>query len=135
MNISGFSGSIWQYRKLSLVAVLLFAGFSGLSPATSANRPLKTKNVFVIVTDGFRWQEVFTGAEEALMNKTNGGVKNVTALGKEFWRETAEARRQALLPFIWSEVVPHGQLYGNQSKGSIARVTNDKRFSYPGYNE
>jgi arylsulfatase A-like enzyme len=40
-----------------------------------------------------------------------------------------------LLPFFWTEIAPHGQLYGNQAKGSIARVTNDRRFSYPGYNE
>ena len=36
---------------------------------------------------------------------------------------------------MWGEIAQHGQLYGNQLKGSIARITNDKRFSYPGYNE
>src|SRR5207302_294213 len=28
-----------------------------------------------------------------------------------------------------------GQVFGNQAKGSIARVTNGLAFSYPGYNE
>jgi hypothetical protein len=102
---------------------------------SDARAALKTKNVFVIVSDGFRWQEVFTGAEEALMDKTNGGVKDVVALKRKFWRTTPEARREALLPFFWEEIATRGQLYGNQLKGCLARVTNDKRFSYPGYNE
>ena len=33
---------------------------------------LKTKNVILITTDGLRWQEVFTGAEQALINKEDG---------------------------------------------------------------
>jgi hypothetical protein len=97
--------------------------------------PLKTKNVFLITTDGFRWQEMFTGAEEQLMTKTNGGVVNSNALRKDFWRETPEARREALLPFFWKEIAKRGQLYGNQLKGSQARVTNGRHFSYPGYSE
>ena len=28
----------------------------------------KTRNVVLIVSDGLRWQEVFTGAEEDLLN-------------------------------------------------------------------
>lgn len=95
---------------------------------------LKTQNVFLIVSDGLRWQEVFTGAEEGLMNKENG-VKNVTALREKFWRNTPEERRKTLLPFIWNTGVAHGQLFGNQNKGSADTVTNGKKFSYPGYNE
>lgn len=96
---------------------------------------LKTKNVVLITTDGLRWQEVFSGADESLMNKTNGGVKNVESLRKKFWRSTPEERRTVLMPFLWSEIATKGQLYGNQTKGSIARITNIRRFSYPGYNE
>lgn len=111
-----------------LVVVLL--GFTAQSQAASR----KTRNVFFITTDGLRWQEVFTGAEEALMNKTNG-VAHLDALRKQFWRETPESRRQALFPFLWSVVASNGQIYGNAAKGSVARITNDKKFSYPGYSE
>lgn len=104
-------------------------------PTKAATTPRKTKNVFLITTDGLRWQEVFTGAEELLLNKTNGGVINAAALRKDFWRDTPEARRQALLPFLWSEVAVRGQLFGNQHRGSTARVTNARFFSYPGYSE
>jgi hypothetical protein len=32
-------------------------------------------------------------------------------------------------------VAKQGQILGNQAKGSVARIANDKAFSYPGYNE
>ncbi len=110
-----------------------FAIVAALPQANAAS--LKTQNVFLIISDGFRWQEVFNGAEADLMTKENGGVRNTNALRAEFWRDTPEARRQALLPFFWTEIARHGQLYGNQAKGSVATLTNGKKFSYPGYNE
>jgi hypothetical protein len=99
---------------------------------SAAAAELKTRNVVLIISDGFRWQEVFNGADQGLM--TNG-VKNTNALSRDFWRDTPEARREALLPFFWNEIARHGQLLGNQAKGSSLRVTNGKNFSYPGYNE
>jgi hypothetical protein len=106
-----------------------------LIPAPVAAAAAKTQNVFLIVSDGLRWQEVFTGAEERLMTKGLGGVKNPSALRQQFWRETPEARREALLPFVWTTIARRGQLFGNQHKGSRVTVTNGKNFSYPGYNE
>jgi hypothetical protein len=105
-----------------------------MSVATQA-ASLKTENVFLIISDGFRWQEVFNGAEGNLLNKTNGGVADPDALKARFWRSTAEARRESLLPFFWTEIARHGQLFGNRAKSSFASVTNGKKFSYPGYNE
>ena len=126
-----------EHLAASVVRVLLLPLVLAalVAPVTAAGAPRKTKNVFLITTDGLRWQEVFTGAEELLLNKTNGGVVNATALRKDFWRDTPEARREALLPFLWSEVAVRGQLFGNQHRGSTARVTNARFFSYPGYSE
>ena len=41
--------------------------------ATKKNR---TRNILLVTTDGLRWQEVFRGADPALMNKENGGVED-----------------------------------------------------------
>jgi len=95
----------------------------------------RTENVVVIVTDGLRWQEVFRGAEAALVSEKPGGVEDVAATKAAFWRETPKERREALLPFLWSVVASQGQLWGNADAGGEARVTNRYRFSYPGYNE
>ena len=113
--------------------VALAAG--SLAPAqTSA--PLKTRNVVLIVSDGLRWQEVFTGADPTLLNEKNGGIWDAEKdLRAEFWRDDVSARRKALFPFLWGTVASHGQIFGNRNLGSNARVTNGLAFSYPGYNE
>jgi hypothetical protein len=101
---------------------------------SGAEQP-KTENILFVMTDGLRWQEVFSGAEETLLSKERGGVEKPAELKKRFWRAAPEERREALLPFTWGVIAKQGQLYGNQWKGSIASVTNGMKFSYPGYNE
>jgi hypothetical protein len=95
----------------------------------------KTENIIFVMTDGLRWQEVFAGADAALMNKEHGGVTNVEPLQRAYWRDTAQQRREALMPFAWSVIAKQGQIYGNRTLGSDAHVTNEMRFSYPGYSE
>ncbi len=96
----------------------------------------KTQNVVLIVSDGLRWQEVFTGADPRLITDKSGFNWVPEAdLRKRYWRETAEARREVLFPFLWGTVANQGQIFGNRTKGSDAHVSNGKAFSYPGYNE
>jgi len=96
----------------------------------------RTQNVVLIASDGLRWQEIFTGADAGLLNeKAGGGWVPEAELRKRYWRADVNARRELLFPFLWGTVAGKGQLFGNQSKGSVARVTNGKAFSYPGYNE
>lgn len=96
----------------------------------------KTRNVVLIVGDGIRWQEVFTGAEPALLNENEGGSWIATdVLKQRFWREGAGERRRVLMPFLWGAVAQRGQIFGNGPLGSVARVSNGLAFSYPGYNE
>jgi Type I phosphodiesterase / nucleotide pyrophosphatase len=117
------------------LGVLAFLAAAVL-PAVGDGAPKRqTENVLFVMTDGLRWQEVFSGADEALLNKERGGVADVKALKDSFWRETAEERRAALMPFVWSEIAKKGQLFGNRKRNSTARVTNGLNFSYPGYSE
>lgn len=109
--------------------------FLWLAAAASTAAATRTQNVFLITTDGLRWEEVFTGAEEILISRQWGNVGNTNALRAQFWRDTPEERRAALLPFFWSTLARQGQLFGHRPLGSDVRVTNGKNFSYPGYNE
>ena len=98
--------------------------------------PHRTRTVVLIVSDGLRWQEIFTGAEEDLLNDKEGGSwLPDDELRRRYWRSTAAERRVALFPFLWGTVAREGQIYGNQALASIAQVSNGKAFSYPGYNE
>jgi Metalloenzyme superfamily len=121
----------------SVLGVLLLALGAGAPLAwADGAAPPKTRNVVLIVSDGLRWQEMFTGADPLLLNEKNGGIWDKEEdLKRTFWRDDVNERRKALFPFIWTTVAAHGQIFGNQPKGSIARVTNTFWFSYPGYNE
>jgi hypothetical protein len=124
-----------RYKCHRVFTVLALLAVAPLAHAQSAE-PLKTRNVVLIVSDGLRWQEVFTGADPQLLNEKHGGIWDKPAdLKREFWRDDPVERRRALLPFLWGTVAVRGQIFGNQTKGSIARVTNGLAFSYPGYNE
>jgi Metalloenzyme superfamily len=107
-----------------------------LSSASAQTSQLKTRNVVLIVSDGLRWQEIFTGADPTLMDSEHGGIwGGPENLKRKFWRDDVSQRRELLFPFLWSVVAKQGQIFGNQTKGSVARVTNGMAFSYPGYNE
>ncbi|AMV38058.1 alkaline phosphatase family protein [Planctomyces sp. SH-PL62] len=123
--------------RLALAALILLGTASQATADDSRTEPTgpitKTKNVILIMSDGLRWQEVFSGADPALLNKKDGGVADVEATKKAYDRETPEARREALLPFLSTVVARQGRLYGDA--GNEGRVTNGKNFSYPGYSE
>jgi len=90
--------------------------------------------VILITLDGFRWQEMFTGADSLLINHMEY-VHDTLGLKEKFWRDTPNARRAALMPFVWSHIKKQGQIHGNRHKGSKVDLTNKLWFSYPGYNE
>jgi type I phosphodiesterase/nucleotide pyrophosphatase len=121
-------------RFASRVAALLAAGLLVATCAWPQTRT-KTRRVIFVMTDGLRWQEVFQGADLALMNKENGAVTDVEGLKKEYWRESPAERREVLMPFLWNVIAKQGQIYGNREAGAEAYVTNGMNFSYPGYNE
>jgi hypothetical protein len=122
-------------EQLPALGLACFLALAATARADDAAPEHATENVILFMTDGLRWQEVFSGAEEILLSNEKGGVQNVAALKKSYWRDTPEARRETLMPFLWNVVARQGQIYGNQATGSIAQVTNGKNVSYPGYNE
>lgn len=91
-------------------------------------------NVFIITTDGFRWQEVFKGADSNLI-RNQKAVKDTGIIIDQFWHENLEERRKKLLPFFWSVIAKKGRLSGNKDLGNEVRVANFYKISYPGYNE
>ena len=125
-----------------MLAIVLAASVVATLPAPAQRRVPAARNaagahtVVLIVADGLRWQEIFTGADSTLMNRTHGGIwADSAVLNKKFWRDAGRDRRAILFPFLWGTVAKRGEIFGNQAKSSIARVTNGMAFSYPGYNE
>jgi hypothetical protein len=120
-GIPFLDGGRMMKRRVLLVLLVFFCAACGTSRQDSI--------VLLVTQDGVRWQEVFGGAQEALIDSKDNESR------QEFLRDTAEARREALMPFLWTVMARQGQIYGNREKGSAAQVTNGKKFSYPGYSE
>jgi len=94
----------------------------------------KTENIFIITLDGLRWEELFGGATDSLMND-QAFVRDTSELQSLFAAPTVEERRQKLMPWFWSTLAKSGQIYGNRWEGNKVNCTNIFWFSYPGYNE
>ena len=121
-------------RGLVICLVLILLSVS-VSNTRKTVRPLNPENkLFIITLDGFRWEEVFAGADSALIHdpSTNSDTLLTKAL---YWDDNPEDRRKKLLPFIWNVIGKQGELYGNRHYGNKVNVSNPYALSYPGYSE
>lgn len=99
-----------------------------------AQPPNKTKNIFIVTIDGIRWQEIFKGADEGILNQERF-TSDIGLAKLMYFDSTLEQSRRKLLPFFWNVIVKQGQLFGNRSYNNEVNVANFYKFSYPGYNE
>src|ERR1700748_668955 len=97
-------------KKLFFLSIGLFVALQSMAQGT------KTKNIIIVTLDGFRWEEVYRGADSALINSKF--TKDKKEISKKFWANTPEERRKLLLPFFWSEIEAKGQLYGDRDLGN-----------------
>jgi hypothetical protein len=94
---------------------------------------LKTENIIIVALDGYRWQEVFEGADEKILGD-NRFTKNRGQV-QQFLHGDVQERRRALMPFLWNVVAGEGQLYGNRNHRNKVNCSNLQLLSYPGYSE
>jgi hypothetical protein len=97
------------------------------------SNPLNQK-IIIITTDGFRWQELFNGADSTLLFNEKY-VNDTAALSSMYWANTTEERRKLLMPFAWNYISKNGQLWGNRKYENKVSVKNLYHLSYAGYNE
>jgi Type I phosphodiesterase / nucleotide pyrophosphatase len=92
------------------------------------------QNIIIISTDGFRWQELFTGADSTLLFNTKF-VADTGIASSMYWDANRLERRKKLLPFIWNYIEKKGQIWGNRQYDNKVYVSNPYHLSYAGYNE
>ncbi len=124
-------GNLAAWRRLAALLALLASG-----AAVASGAPAE-RNVILVTIDGVRMREIFGGMDPVLANAsgTDSGIYDADVTKGRYWRDTPEARREALMPFFWKTLAPAGMVLGNQAKGSKVTVRNDQWFSYPGYSE
>jgi hypothetical protein len=124
--------------KYLIASFLLFAfAFPSKKNTTtysSSNTNDTTTNIFIITIDGYRWQELFNGADSNIIvnKKYTSDAETLTSI---YGGNTIEERRKNLMPFMWNVVAKKGQLYGNRNFDNNVNVSNPYALSYPGYSE
>lgn len=111
--------------------ILFFSVFLLLNSCENKN---DSPNIFLITLDGVRWQEVFYGIDSVLVNNPKL-TSEKSYLIDRFESNSSEKKREKLMPFFWNEIFKKGKLYGDLKQNSYFSITNDRNFSYPGYNE
>jgi hypothetical protein len=106
---------------------------------TTLSLPLTTQaknnsNLILVTIDGLRWQELFSGADEKLINHKKF-VRDTDHLKERFWHDDKMQRRKLLMPFFWETIAKQGIVIGNRTMGSNMSIANNWHFSYPGYSE
>ena len=121
-------------RGLVICMLLMILSVS-VSNTRKTIRSLNPENkLFIITLDGFRWQEVFNGADSTLINDAEN--THDTSISKAlYWDASCEQRRKKLMPFFWSVIAKQGELYGNRKYQNNVNVANPYALSYPGYSE
>lgn len=80
-------------------------------------------NLIIVTIDGFRWQELFMGADSTLIHSQN--CTPDTGLTKLlYWDDECFSRRKKLLPFFWSVIAAQGQLFGNRNFDNNVNTAN-----------
>lgn len=110
-------------RVILALAMLSVFGLP-LSARADVSDAAESRYVVLVTIDGFRWEDLFRGADPLLVTDDRYRARYVDV----------PDRAQALTPFLLS-FAQEGALIGDRDHGSCARVSNEYWFSYPGYSE
>ncbi len=123
------------FTWIILLSSLRLTSFTEYKREKKSVTPIATAgNIFIITTDGFRWQEVFSGADSALISDERY-TPDTASIKMLYWAGSADERRKKLMPFFWNILAAKGQLFGNRNFDNKVNVANLYAVSYSGYNE
>ena len=70
-----------------------------------AQQPAKAKNLVIFLMDGYRWRELYKGADSAIIFDNHFNHTDSAYTVKKYWAADVEQRRKKLMPFVWSTMV------------------------------
>jgi hypothetical protein len=121
--------------KALLICMVLITLSVSVSNTQRSTSPLDPENkLFIITLDGFRWQDLYNGADSSLINDSKITPLN-SSIKALYWDNDLTERRKKLMPFFWNVIAREGQLYGNRKLQNKVNVSNPYALSYPGYSE
>ena len=87
--------------------IFIYSIFLLLPGAIKAQQKNKTENIVIVTLDGMRWQEIFGGADQALLTNKKF-TRDSTETTNKFWSDGITERRKKLFPFLWSTIAEQG---------------------------
>lgn len=119
-------------KKQLFITIAFLAGFSSFVPA---QEKAPARNMIIFVMDGYRWRELFEGADSSILHSKKYNHIDSAWTVEKYWNDDLSERRRKLMPFVWDSIARMGQLFGNRAYGSQVNVRNKYWFSYPGRSE
>src|SRR5688500_9744947 len=102
-------------KKLIIISLIFYG-------AAANAQESKTKNLVIVTLDGYRWQELFEGADARILkNKKYTSDNSVTS---DYYDPSPEVSREKLMPFFWNTIAREGQLYGNRNFNNKVNCSN-----------
>lgn len=128
---------LFKFSKMKqfVLFISLVFGMAFFSSNSNGQSKHNTQNIIIITVDGYRWQELFRGADSTLLFGRRFNQLDSAWLINQYWATTISERCKKLMPFFWNVIAKKGQLYGNRDLGNMVHVRNTFWFSYPGYSE
>jgi hypothetical protein len=122
------------FKNTLLLFCIIACGHAAAQNNLHKPGKLKTENLVMVALDGMRWQEIFGGIDSSIV-RNELYTKDAKAINKLFAAIDPSERRKKLLPFFWTNIAAHGQLYGNRAFGNKVDVANPYKLTYPGFSE
>ena len=99
--------------------VLMMVCFIVLQLNAQNNNTTATKeapNFFIITTDGLRWQELFNGMQDDIVNQKKFHRGDSNYLFNKYGGASPEVRREKLMPFFWNTLQPKDRFMATETK-------------------
>jgi len=117
--------------RITFTPAILITIFIG----ARAQQPAPARNLVIFLMDGYRWRELFQGADSGLLFNHRYNHNDSAWTVTKYWDSDPEVRRHKLMPFVWDTIARQGEVLGNRAYGNMVNVRNKYWFSYPGRNE
>src|SRR5689334_1196535 len=91
---------------------------------THAQPKRKTSKLIVVTFDGYRWKELYRGADSAKLFSAAYTSQKDSIKKAKYWGANVTERRNKLMPFFWETIATKGQLYGNRDLGNFVNTKN-----------
>ena len=104
-------------KRFPLVMMMVcFAVLQLKAQNNSATATKEAPNFFIITTDGLRWQELFNGMQDDIVNQKKFHRGDSNYLFNRYGGATPEVRREKLMPFFGTRLLHKDRFMATETK-------------------